>query len=250
LNLRWLLIIPGILFFLGGFFVAILGIDPSLAFVSALFVLVLAFPSFWVCYRWLGRVKGLVVLGILCIHAIIMESLAVLTGVLYGSFSYGSIVGWKIFGITPWTVPFAYVPLVLGTVPFASQLVNKYWQLILTSTLLLVVIDMVLDPGAILLGMWYYDAGGIYYGVPWSNFFGWLISGALSSTIFIYFSKEKIQEQKNIDFPMNLTLSTIYILAFWCSVALWSGMVFPALIGALLIFSYILFLRKNNWQLI
>jgi putative membrane protein len=248
-NLKWFLIIPGFLFFISGFFVAILGIDPSLAFVSALFVLILALPSFWVCYQWLGRFKGLVVLGVLCVHAIILESIAVLTGVPYGSFSYSSIIGWKILGITPWTVPFAYIPLVLGAVPFSSRFVNKYWQLVVSNAFLLVVIDMVLDPGAVLLGMWHYDAGGIYYGVPWSNFFGWLISGILCSTIFVYFSKEKAGEQINFHFPMNLAISTLYILSFWFSVAIWSGMVFPALIGGLLILSYVMLIRKNNWQL-
>jgi len=248
-NLKWFLIIPGVLFFIGGFFVAILGIDPSLEFLSALFVLMLALPSFWVCYRWLGRVKGLIILGILCAHAIILESFAVLTGIPYGSFSYGSIIGWKIFGVTPWTVPFAYVPLVLGAVPLGGRLVNKYWQLVVTSALLLVVIDMVIDPGAVLLGMWHYDAGGIYYGVPWSNFFGWLYSGAFCSTIFIYFSKEKIKEQKNFNFPMNLASSALYILTFWFSVAIWSGLIFPAFIGGLLLLSYVILLRKNNWQL-
>ena len=118
-----------------------------------------------------------------------------------------------------------------------------------TSALLLVLIDMVLDPGAVLLGMWHYNAGGIYYGVPWSNFFGWLISGTLCSTIFVYFSKEKARKQTNFYFPMSLTISTLYILTFWFSIALWSGMIFPVLIGGLLILSYVILLRKNNWQL-
>ena len=48
--------------------------------------------------------------------------------------------------------------------------------------MLLVVFDLVLDR-AVKLGFWRYDGGGEFYGVPFTNFVGWLISGAVAAVV-------------------------------------------------------------------
>jgi putative membrane protein len=37
-----------------------------------------------------------------------------------------------------------------------------------------------LDPGAVAVGFWAYADGGVYYGVPLSNFAGWVLSGTVA----------------------------------------------------------------------
>jgi putative membrane protein len=40
--------------------------------------------------------------------------------------------------------------------------------------------DLALDPAAVSLGFWGYAAGGWYYGVPWTNYAGWVLSAVVA----------------------------------------------------------------------
>jgi uncharacterized membrane protein len=46
-----------------------------------------------------------------------------------------------------------------------------------------VVLDATLDPGAVSQKFWTYRYPGAYYGVPWSNFVGWILSGIVGAAI-------------------------------------------------------------------
>ena len=87
------------------------------------------------------------------------------------------------FGLVPWTVAFAWTPLILGAYAVAANLFDSRISRVIATTLILTVFDVVLDPGAVLLGFWQYDGGGWFYGVPMSNFVGWLVSGLIGSVI-------------------------------------------------------------------
>jgi putative membrane protein len=51
----------------------------------------------------------------------------------------------------------------------------------LPATILAVLaMDVVLDPGAVALGFWTYLAGGAFYGVPLSNYLGWVLSATVT----------------------------------------------------------------------
>ena len=89
--------------------------------------------------------------------------------------------------------------------------------MILIGAVILTLLDMVLDPGAVLLGFWSFDAGGWYYNVPRSNFVGWLLSGSVGmflATILL----DKIQTSVQRTTSAGLTLS------FFTWIALWSQM--------------------------
>jgi uncharacterized membrane protein len=64
------------------------------------------------------------------------------------------------------------------------------WRVLFTGTMLMALIDVVVDPLAVrgerwFLGrMYYYPDGGLYFGVPISNFIGWAVVGFV--TIFFY----------------------------------------------------------------
>jgi len=82
---------------------------------------------------------------------------------------------------------------------------------------------MVLDPGAVLLGFWSFDAGGRYYNIPWSNFLGRLVSGSVGmifATLLL----------KNANNNIQRTHSAGLTLSFFAFIALWSGMTLPAIL--------------------
>jgi putative membrane protein len=43
-------------------------------------------------------------------------------------------------------------------------------------------VDLVLDPAAVALGFWTYG-GGVYYGVPLSNYAGWVVSATVATVL-------------------------------------------------------------------
>ncbi len=221
---RRALLLGAIFLFINGFFVAKVpqATRPELAGVSAAFVLVLWFPSLGILQNWLGWKRAALLLGALGAFAVGIETFAILTGWPYGHFSYGDKIGAKFFGVVPWTVPFSWPPLVLGAIALASRLAPK--RPLLAATLILIAFDLVLDPGAVQQKFWFYKAGGAFYGVPFSNFCGWILSGFAGAWIFQKLSGDKPA-------PLLLVSSVTLILAFWTSVTVFTGLWIPALVG-------------------
>ncbi len=227
---RWLF--GGALFlFINGFFVARVeqATRPELAGVSAFFVLVLWAPAAYSLMQWLGFKRAALILLALGAFAVGIETFAVKTGWPYGSFDYSDKIGVKYFGVTPWTVPFAWSPLVLGAMALAARHQRSASALCVVATLFLLLFDGVLDPGTVSQGFWKYHAGGLYYGVPLSNFGGWILSGLIGAAIFYFLSG------KRADIPLTLVSSVTMIIAFWTSVCGFSGLWIPAILGAALL---------------
>ena len=215
--------------FVNGFFVAKVpgATRPELANVSAAFVLVLYAPSAWALRQWLGRNRAVSVLVALGVFAVVLETFAVKTGYPYGRFQYGPKIGAKVFDAVPWTVPFSWPPLVLGALALARGFSRNAFSMLAISTVFLLVFDLVLDPGAVSQKFWTYTQGGTYYGVPFSNFCGWIVSGFVGSWLLWQCSG------KRDDVPVLLVASVTLILSFWTSVCLFSNLLLPALAGVL-----------------
>ncbi len=226
---RRALLLGAISLFIAGFFVARVeeATRPELAWVSAAFVLVLWVPSAWVLVLWLGWKRAALVLGALGAFAVGIESYAVVTGWPYGHFSYGEKIGAKLFGLVPWTVPFSWPPLVLGAIALAARITPK--QPLVGAVAILLAFDLVLDPGAVQQKFWAYQAGGLYYGVPFSNFCGWVVSGFIGVWLFGKASANRSQ------IPLALAASVTLILAFWTSVCFFTNLHIPAFIGLALL---------------
>lgn len=213
------LILPSALAFaaISGFFVARFPVRPELAIVSAIFVLVFAWPSYSAVVCWLGAKRGVGLLVVLGVYALVLETVAVKTGVPYGRFAYGPKIGTLLFDAVPWTVPFSWTPLALWALTLSQGR-------IFLAGALLVGVDLCLDPGAVAQSFWSYAAGGAYFSVPFSNFVGWLLSGSLGAWL----------GQRGLDWtsaPPEAMTSGLLSIAFWTSVCLNMGLWVPGLIG-------------------
>jgi putative membrane protein len=150
-----------------------------------------------------------------------------------------------VFGVVPWTVPFAWTPLLLASMTLARRCTAQPYAAILLSALLLVVMDMVLDPGAVAQGFWIWTRPGAYYRVPLSNFMGWFLSGVVGSVLFSWLTDSGVRGKPP---PSNLLSSAFLILVFWTSVCLWSRLWIAAVIGVALVgvISFYLFQTKRT----
>ncbi len=194
---------------------------------SYISTLLIALPSAVALFRYLGLRRAVLSLLALSILAYAIEGIGVATGFPYGTFYYGDALGPRLAGIVPYLLPLSYAPLVIGAVA-ASWGTRLPLLHVPYATLLLVWMDAVLDPGAASLGFWVWPQGGVYYGVPLSNYAGWLLSGALATALLLATGR-----WSEIPRPALLDSATI-ATSFWTGVAVLSGMVAPALLGATL----------------
>lgn len=226
--------------FIAGFFTATQPIDNKMAIVSSVMVILFALPSYYAVFKARGK-RGLWLLLAIGAYALLIESSALATGFPYGDFVYNGLLGTKLFGLTPWTVAFAYPPILLLTYWFARRRHHYSDRLkILFSTAFdAMVIDLVLDPAAVKLKFWQWNTPGYYYGVPVVNFLGWLLTAFIGALLI-----HKFWGKKTV--PDGVAYSGLAILWFWTSVNIWLLQIIPALIG--LVFFGLLAYHAYNKQ--
>jgi len=209
----------------GGFFVERFGIVPGLERVSIAMMLGIAAISYYAVVRdaWIKWLVFLVVSGF---FALGVEYVWVHYCVPYGCFNYGSALGTKLFATVPWTVFVGRTPLIIWVYALIRQYISIKWIYVAVGACLLTLIDMVMDPGAVLLGFWSFDAGGRYYNVPWSNFLWRLISGSVWMALAtILLDKNNISVQRTYSAGLTLSFFTFIALFAEMWLAWWLGIV-------------------------
>ena len=105
--------------------------------------------------------------------------------------------------------------------------------LAVTSGALMMALDVVIDPLAVRGGRWflgeifYYPAGGVYFGVPLSNFAGWLIVGAAGVGAYLALAGAHHEEGR----PAQGIALYYAVLAFNLALTAWIGEWLLAVIG-------------------
>jgi bisanhydrobacterioruberin hydratase len=226
------LILASILFFGTAYFAVRFPEVPGASVGSYASTFLIAMPSFVALFRYLGIRQAAFSLLALSAFGYATEAIGVSTGLPYGTFYYGNALGEKALGLVPYLLPVSYAPLVIGAVAAswsASLEPRRRLLWVLRSTLLLTLIDGVLDPGAVVLGFWVWADGGAYYGVPASNYAGWILSGTLAAALLLTAGR-----WRTAPLP-GLLDSAVLALAFWTGVAGFSGLIVPTLLGVALI---------------
>lgn len=225
----------------GAFFMVNVELPEWSYLLSAVNVLLFAVPVFYVTRQWLGWKNAVTTIIVLGVFALAIETSAILTGFPYGHFGYSELLGHKIFGEVPWTVAFAWTPLLLAAYAVSANLFSNVIVRILATSAILVIFDLTLDPGAVLLGFWQFNDVGIFYGVPLSNFIGWGFSGILGAALvelLVYLFKPILPT------PVMLTDSSLFIIFFWMSIAFVGGLTFAFLIGVATVVA-LMYVRKR-----
>ena len=254
-----LLLAASILFFGAAYFTVRFPDTPGAGVGSFVSTLLIALPSFVALWRYLGP-KG-ATLALLCLSALgfAVETTGVMTGFPYGPFSYGDSLGPKIADLVPYLLPLSWIPLVLGAVAatsrFASGVGGRVFlyspersvsrsgatRWVLSAAVLLTLVDGALAPGPAALGFWVWPKGGIYYGVPITNYLGWLFSSTLAAALLIALGRHRWGSAPP---PPGLLDSALVAAAFWTGVAVFSGLSLPAALG-LALYLFLLYRRSR-----
>jgi putative membrane protein len=245
LRIPRLLLVASALFFGAAYFTVRFPDTPGAGAGSFVSTLLIALPSFIALWGYLGPKSAALSLLSLSAFGFTIETTGVTTGLPYGPFYYGESLGPMLADLVPYLLPLSWAPLVLGaaaaTAPAGKTGLMRRPLWIVCAAVLLTLVDGVLDPGAVSLGFWVWPGGGPYYGVPLSNYAGWLLSSSLAVAILLALGHRRWESAPP---PPGLLDSALIAVAFWVGVDLFSGLLFPAALGAAL-FYYLLHRRAR-----
>jgi putative membrane protein len=166
-----------------------------------------------------------------------IEYVGVLTGFPYGNFEYGVELGPMLLDTVPLGLPVFFFPLVVNAYLLCLLLLGPRTEsaLVRLPAVIAVVLlmDLVLDPGAVALTFWTYDPAGAYYGVPWSNYAGWVLSATVAVvTLDAAFERSGLRQRlSDCEFMLDDLVSFVVL---WGLVNAYFGNWIPVVLAGLL----------------
>ena len=149
--------------------------------------------------RELLSVFTIFLIGMIC------EILGVNYGYIFGDYVYLDNLGTKVFGV-PILIGINWIILTFITGSISSYIFKKNLKFsILTGAIFMILLDLIIEPVAPLLGFWIFDLPS----VPLQNYVGWFLIGL--ATQFVY---QKFVVNKEIPFSTNLLLANIVFFSF------------------------------------
>lgn len=220
--------------FILGVVTGIYGIPKGYPIVASLFPIIFALPLFYFLFRSNPFIKIFLLLTLLSFFALAIETVGVLTGFPYGHFIYTDLFAFKLFETTPLIVPFGWIPIVVGAYILVKKFIfDSATKSFLVFIALILLTDAIIDPGAVKLGMWVYKEGGVYYGVPVSNFLGWILSGTVAFLLLNHFLKTSNRQ---------IIFYFACLLAYWTGIAFGASLIIPSCIGCV----FLILLRNKS----
>lgn len=211
----------------------------SLAGGGVVYMILGAAAVFLYAQRTLGMARALAFLLPSVLISLWSELLGTSTGFPFGNYSYLSGLGYKIAGLVPFTIPLSWF-----YVGFASYLLARiglqvdkkpsllrHMGAIALGALLLTAWDLVLDPAMsqTALPFWYWHQAGPFFGMPYTNFVGWMGTGAVfMSVTALLWRQPVILERSQLNFPLIVYLSNF---AFATGLSLGAGFILPVFLG-------------------
>ena len=197
--------------------------------------------------RDLGRARTVGFLAWGGAVALVAELVSTRVGIPFGLYHYtGATRGAELFlANVPFFSPLSFPFLAYAAFCLARRTLGAGWattragrvRMVAVSGVLMMLLDVVIDPLAVRGERWflghifYYPDGGLYFGVPVSNFVGWLVVGWVTVGGLVWASAGPGRETPDPGAP-GLGIALYYlVLAVNLTVTLWIGELLIAAAG-------------------
>lgn len=134
----------------------------------------------------------------------VVEWIGVNTGLLFGTYSYGSVLGPKVFGV-PLIIGVNWAMLSIVSAALLAALRLHFWLEVFASALLMVFLDFLMEPVAMKLGYWSWKDGVI----PTYNYVCWLFTAFV---IQILYRKWKLNEANNVAVALFIYMTLFFTI--------------------------------------
>jgi len=139
--------------------------------------------------------RGRVVWMLLAVSllALASELLGTSTGFPFGGYGYSSLLGYRILGLVPFPIPISWTTILYCALAICGRLLparddtgtRVRWSVV--GALLLTAWDVAMDPAMVRTFHWAWDNPGAFYGMPVTNWLGWLGTGFVLSWVMLRF---------------------------------------------------------------
>ena len=134
----------------------------------------------------------------------VSEILGVNYGLIFGDYVYLDNLGFKVLGV-PVLIGINWIILTFITGSMSSYIIKNKHIATLTGAILMILLDLIIEPVAPLLGFWIFDLPT----VPLQNYIGWFIIGLTTQYIY-HFNVER----KEYPFSINLFIINAVFFTF------------------------------------
>ncbi|MBN2738676.1 MAG: carotenoid biosynthesis protein [Spirochaetales bacterium] len=159
------------------------------------------FLSLFMSGLW-SKPRFLIWLALCFVMTLVLEIVGVATSMVFGSYYYGEVLGYKFFEV-PLVIGLNWVVVILGFLQFSIFLFKNPVLRALTAAILSLGFDFIMEPVAVNLGYWTWDNGII----PLQNYLAWFMIALVFSFFYLAFVRTEHESGKN--FPC-------YYVAFQC----------------------------------
>lgn len=140
-----------------------------------------------------------------------VEALGVNTGLIFGHYTYGIILGPKLLN-TPLIIGLNWFIVVISSAYVSRFIFSKTIPKIIFSALAMVLLDLFIEPFAVKHGLWNWVSGTI----PFSNYAGWFLTGCLFQ---IYFHNAGFKKKNPLGAITYIILILFFAICFVLSFA-------------------------------
>lgn len=205
--------------------------EASMRAMLTVSVLVQATAVFEILRSSWGWRRTLSVFAIIAVFTFGVEYIGSTTGFPFGHYHYTDLL-LPHLGHVPLLIPFAWFMMLPGAWAVAAHFRYSRWRFAAVSAAALTAWDLLLDPQMVSWGLWVWDHPYGYFGIPWSNYAGWLLTGFVLTLII----RPKRVPERPLLFIYTITglLNTLGLGLFW-------GLPGPALVGGLAMMLFALY---------
>lgn len=184
--------------------------------------------------RWRRAVGSAAIVIVL---SLAIELLGTSTGIPFGAYGYDKQLGWRVFGLVPAVIPLSWFLMLYASLGIAVRITARPGRMILLAATGLVAWDALMDPTmSAVFPFWSWHTGGVYYGMPLLNWFGWFITGLVIATAAVRLDHEGLLALRQEPLPVVLYLCNgLFPLAL----AIKAGLVGVILVGGVAMLGFV-----------
>ena len=180
--------------------------------------------------------RWVVAFFVVCLISGTSEFLGTGYGIPFGKYEYTALLGAKFAGRVPFLIPPSWFSMsvpAFALADYAGRNRDSSLFRVGLGSLLLLMWDLTLDPAmSHLIPFWIWEKSGPFYGMPWSNLFGWYVTGVMIMLAFeglrvsrwmrlVPIRKHVLYYAANLMLPLGMCVTG----------GLWMALAFTALVG-------------------
>lgn len=202
----------------------------SFAFAGPTYVVLGTLATLVFLWNRIGRRAAVTLAATASVLALGAELVGTSVGLPFGDYAYSGLLGPRIFGLVPFPIPLSWFYMLVGSLSIVARLSPRAntgagpWRWALGAGLLMVAWDISMDPAMVKTGHWLWGAGemftsgglpgwlvsfftaGAFYGMPLSNWFGWLLTATLIARVMLMIVPPQVVREKVASSPFPVVL--------------------------------------------